>query len=233
MELEELQQEWRRLDQKLDRSLSLQTELVRQVVMPPARRRVRRLAVWPAIDVAFCVFGLILVGTFVSGHGSEWRLLAPAIAVMIGFIALLASSIRQLAAVGRIEWSGPVAEIQAALERLRVAKIRQFKWVMLHSPLLGFCGFLVGAHWLFDWLTEGRVDVLARLDARWVAANYAFGVLFALAGRHVARWLAARWAGRPWWRATLDGVSGESLRAAARDVDHWASLQDDPSRPGG
>ena len=53
MQLEELQQQWQRLDQKLDLSIALQTELVRQAVMQPARRRMNRLSVWPVIDTVF------------------------------------------------------------------------------------------------------------------------------------------------------------------------------------
>jgi len=52
--------------------------------------------------------------------------------------ALLAASIRQLERVAKLDWCGPVAEIQSSLERLRVVKIRQFKWIMLLSPLVGF-----------------------------------------------------------------------------------------------
>ena len=225
MQLEELQQQWQRLDQKLDRSLALETELVRRLVMQPARRRVNRLAVWPAIDLVFCAGGLMLVAAFLGDHWRDSRLAVPAGVVMIGFIALLADSIRQLRRVAELDWCGPVAEIQGSLERLRVAKIRQFGWIILLSPLMGFCGLMVGLQWLFGSLSDGRVDILDKLDPWWVGANYAFGVLFVPSGYFIARILAEKCHRHRWWQALLDGISGKSLKAAALDVERWASLQ--------
>jgi hypothetical protein len=230
MQLEELQQQWQRLDQKLDQSLALQTELVRRVVMQPARRRVNRLAIWPAmIDLVFCVGLLLLGAAFLSDHWRDWHLVAPASVVMIGAMALLVSSIRLLARGAELDWCGPVAEIQSSLERLRVAKIRQFKWIMLLAPLVGFCGLMVGLHWGLEWLSDDRVNDLDKLDSWWIVANYAFGVLFVPLGYLVARVLAKRCHGHRWWQAVLDGIAGNSLKAATLDFDRWASLQQEAS----
>ena len=42
MELEELQRQWQQLDEKLGQSLKLQSEQLRQTVVPPTQRRVQR-----------------------------------------------------------------------------------------------------------------------------------------------------------------------------------------------
>ena len=149
MQLETLQQQWQRLDQKLEQTLALQTELMRQVVMQPARRRLHRLAIWPALDIAFSGCVLLLGITFLSSHGHDWKQVMPAVVVMLGALGLLVSSILQLQQVSQFDWDGPVADIQARLEQLRVMKIQQFKWVILSSPLVGFCAFIVSLHWLF------------------------------------------------------------------------------------
>lgn len=224
MRLEELHEQWQRLDQKLDQSLALQTELARRLVMQPARQRVTRMAVWPAIDIVACVGGLLLCGAFLGGHWRDWRLVAPASVVMLCGIALLISSILQLDRVSRLDWSGPVAEIQGSLERLRSVKIQQFKWIILLSPLLGFCGLMVGLHWLVERLSDHRVNIFDKLDPSWIVGNYIFGVLFVPLGYFVARLLAERCQGYRWWQAVLDDISGRSLKAAALDVGRWASL---------
>ncbi len=110
------------------------------------------------------------------------------------------------------------------IERLRALKIRQFKWIILWSPLVGFCALIVGAHRGVEYLTADRVHILDRLDPGWVAANYAFGVLFVPVGYFVARALATRFHRRSWWQAALDDLSGRSLKSAAREIEHWASL---------
>lgn len=227
MQLEELQQQWQRLDQKLERSLTLETELVRQVVMQPARRRVNRLAIWPAIDVAFCVCGLLVGAAFLSSHWRDIQVMVPAGVVMVGLAALLVDSIRQLERVAELDWCGPVAAIQGSLEKLRIAKIRQFKWIILLSPLMGFCGLMAGLHWLFEWLSGDRVNILDRLDSLWIVSNYALGVLFVPLGHALAGALAKRCQTRRWWQSVLDDISGKSLKKAAMDVERWASLQQD------
>jgi hypothetical protein len=224
MELEQLQLQWNRLDQKLDQSLTLERELVRRVVVQPAQRRVNFLAFWPAVDVAFCAFGLLLGGMFLSDHWRDWRIVVPAGAVMIGLFALLADSVRQLQHVAELDWSGPVAEIQGSLQRLRIARIRQFKWIILLAPLFGFCGLMVALDWLFGSLSGGRVGVHDKLNASWIVANYIFGVLFVPLGYLVAKALAQRYHRRGWWQAVLDDISGKSLKVAAGDIERWASL---------
>lgn len=225
MQLEQLQQQWQRLDQKLDQSLVIQNELVRQVIMQPTRRRLHRLAIWPVIDLVFCVVVVLLAGSFLGSHWPDVRLMMPAGVVMIGAIALMISSIRQLNGVAELDWCGPVAAIQSSLEQLRVMKIQQFKWVILLSPLVGFCGFLVGLQWILGWLSEGRVHLHDKLDPRWIVANYVFGLVFVPLGFLVARVLAQKCHQHPWWQAVLNDVAGNSLKAATRDVERWSNLQ--------
>ena len=224
MQLEELQKQWKQLDQKLDQSLALGNELMRQVVLQPTRRRVHRLAVWPVIDVLFCVVVLVFSMAFLSGHGRDLSQAAPAGVLILGAFALLASSIRQLHLVAELDWGGPVADIQTSLEQLRAMRIRQFKWIILFAPLVGFCGLMVGLHWLFEWLTVDRVKILDQLNA-WIITNYAFGVLFVPLGYFLARVLAKRCHQHRWWQAVLDDISGKSLNTAALDIKRWACLQ--------
>ncbi len=225
MSLEELQEQWQKLDQRLQQSEAVQSDLAHRVVMQPARRRINRLAIWPAVDIVFCI-GMLLLGVmFVSDHSRELSLLLPASVVIAAAVALMMESARQLRHVIELDWCGPVAEIQCGLERLRVSTIRQFKWIMLLAPLVGFSGLLCGLHWLLERLTEGRVEILNELPASWIAANYLFGVAFIPLGHFVARVLAEKCHHHPWWQAVLDGISGTSLKAAILDLKHWASLQ--------
>ena len=140
-------------------------------------------------------------------------------------ILLLGSSIRQLMFIAELDWAGPVAAIQGSFERLRVLKIRQFKWVMLLAPLVGFCGLIVGLYWLANFASNGQANLLDKLDAAWVVGNYIFGVLFVPAG-YFAAGVLAKWCSRhSWWQSVLDGISGTSLKAAAKEVETWANLQ--------
>jgi hypothetical protein len=225
MTLEALQLQWQSLDQKIEQTLTLQRELTKQIIIQPARRRINRLAFWPAIDVAFCAVVLLVLGSFAYDHRQDWRIVLPSLIVAFGMILLLSDSIRQLFRIAELDWTGPVAVIQQSLDGLRVAKIRQFKWVILLSPLVGFCGLLVGLHGLFELLTEGQFLILDKLDAGWIVANYIFGVLFVPAGYILAGLLAKRCERLSWWRSVLDDIAGISLKRVRQDVEHWANLQ--------
>lgn len=226
MQIEELQQQWQRLDQKLDLSLAIQNELMRQVVMQPVRRRMNRLAIWPAIDVAFSLGVLLLCGSFLGSNWQDTRLMIPAVVVMVGALALLINSVVQLNRIASLDLTGPVAEIQKSLEELRGVRIQQFSWVILLSPLVGFCGLIVGLHWVLNWLSEGRVHILDKLDPWWVIGNYLFGLVFVPLGYYLASVLARKCRHHSWWQGVLDGISGKSLQRAAVDVKLWASLSE-------
>jgi hypothetical protein len=226
MELEELQGAWQRLDEKLGRTLELESELLRLAVTRPARRRIHRMAIWPAIDIGACVGVLILTGFFIAAHWNSLALVAPAGVLMIASVMLLIDNVLQLQRVSEIDWDGPVVDIQSSLSKLRIAKIRQFKWLILLCPLVGFCGLVVGLQWLLDWLPEQHF-ILDKLNPWWVAANYAFGVLFIPFGHLVIRLLARQFGTRGWWQSVLDGISGTSMTKARAELERWSSLNDE------
>ena len=225
MQLEELQQQWQRLDEKLERTVKMNRELLRLAVTQPARRRVNRLAFWPALDTAFCAVVLLFAGSFLGKHWNTPSLVGPVSVMMIAAILLLNASIRQLILVSKLDWSGTVVDIQSSLSRLRMAKISQFKWIILLSPLVGFCGLIVGLQWLLDRLPEQHF-IFDKLDPWWAAGNYAFGVLFIPFGHAVIRFLAKRFSGRGWWQRALADISGTNMKKTQEELERWASLDD-------
>ncbi len=225
IQLEELEQRWRELDRKVDATLTLGLETARRLTLHPARRRVHRLAFWPALDASFA--GVVIAGcvAFLSRHASDWRAALPGVVTIAGAGALLVESLLQLALIFELDWASPVAHIQSSLDRLRARRIRQLKWVMLASPLVGFCGLVVAGHALLWWASSGQFSVVDRMSRAWIYTNYAFGVAFLAIGGVIAQRFASRFAERTWWRRFLDSLSGASLARAIADVDHWADLQ--------
>jgi len=195
----------------------LQTRDSRNCTTPASARR----------EGAFWIAGLLIAGLAVSQQWQDWRLMLPASVVAVSFLTLLIDSVRQLEQVSAVDWTGPVAVIQETLERLPVATIRQFKWITLLSPLVGFCGLLVAEKGVLNWVSGGRADLLSKFDRWWIVSNILFGVLFVPAGYFIARKLGQKCHRHRWWQSVLDGISGTSLKAAMQEVDRWASLQTD------
>jgi uncharacterized membrane protein YoaK (UPF0700 family) len=223
MELAELQMQWQQLDEKLDRNWQVDRELLRLTFARSARRSVNRLVVWPVVDIVLSVATILWTGLFLYHHWRNWELVGSAGVVLVGAVTLLLSSAHQLRRLWQIDWDGAVAEIQGALSRLRVEKIRQFKWVILAAPLVGFCGFVVAVQWLLDWLPEAP-SIFSKFNPWWVASNYVFGVLFLMFGPAIVRFCGRKFRSHTWWQRAADDISGRSINQARRELERWKGL---------
>ena len=229
MELEQLQDRWRLVDEKLDRLLESNAAMLRRSGTQGARRRAGWLALGRWVDVGFSLSVALAAGSFLGDHASETRLALPAAVVLAAAVLLLIDNARQLHLLAEVAWDGPVAEIQRAMGRLRLLRIRQFRWIILLAPLVGFCGLMIVLHALFERLTGGRVAILDRLDQSWLVGNLIFGVAVVPIGLAISRAMGRRWEGRPFWTKLLDDVSGRSLAAARRELGPWDEPFDRPS----
>lgn len=225
MQLQELEYLWKRLDEKVDKAIAIESELLRRVVLEPAHRKVNRMAFWPAVDVVIGLAGMAFCATSVGGYWFDSRVLIPASLLFSGFLALMINSILQLSKISELDWSGPVAGIQYALTQLRAAKVREFMWIMLLSPLWSFCGLIVFAQWFSVRVSGDPLMILRKFEPRWIAGNLLFGVVFAVLGAALIYAMSRAWGNRAWWEALLDEISGKTLSAARKDVELWASLQ--------
>lgn len=226
MSIDDLPPQWARLEQQLNRLLALQTEQVRRAALRPVQRRLNVLAVWPLLDLGCGLAVLLGCGAFLGQRPLDVRLALCGLVLLAGVVPLLISSVRWLQLLAGLDWSGPVAEIQESLERIRALRIRQFQGIILGSPLVGFCAFLLGLQWLLDRQAPPAISVFERLPPHWVLANLIFGVLFAWLGRRLARHLAQRFRHSPRWQAILEEISGTTLSSARHDLRQWKATPD-------
>lgn len=225
MELEDLQKQWQQLDSKIEKSLKQNDELFRLAVMQPARRRINRSTFWLSLDVASCIAVLLFTGSFLFDHRDHAALVGISLGVMLAAISLLISTIRQFQMISQIKWSETLINIQSSLSRIRMAKISQFKWIILLSPLAGFCGLIVGLQWLMDRLPEPHF-ILNKVNPAWVVGNIVFGLLFIPAGQLIVKVLAKRFHGTRWWERAIDDLSGTSMKNTRAELNQWVSLNE-------
>ena len=195
--------------------------LLRQIYLQDTRRRINRVALWRVIDLAFGVGVLAVSGACLGDHWPKPALVTAALGLMVAAVLFLVDNVRQLVAVSKVGWTGPIADIQLIVSRLRQARVRQVKWIILLSPLLGLCLVAVVGSLIFG------ANVLESLDPGWVSSSIAFGLLFIPGGILIARACQRRWQGSATWRNLLDGVSGRSLVAAQQELERWADLGDE------
>jgi hypothetical protein len=221
VELEQLQAQWRLLDQKMEQTLAVQAALLQRAHMQTAQRHLTHLAFWPVIDLMFGAFVLVVSGSCLGDHWTSPSLALPAAGLMVAAIVFSIGNLRQLAFVRNFAWDGPIAAIQTTMTRLRRARIQQFKWVILLSPLVWFAAMCVGGAVLFGG------DLVRSADRAWVIGNIVFGIAFIPGGIVLTRVASNRWRERSFWKNVLDGISGRSLVEAQRELDQWSELAND------
>jgi hypothetical protein len=173
MELDDLKTLWKEADQRLgamESALRLSRRLASADSLDRMRSKLRfvHLALW--YEIAFGVLACLMVGSYLFDHLGEIRFALPAAGLHLGAILVLGSAIRQLVALGQIDYAGPVVQIQRRLTELRVLRARTNRWVLLSSPLLWALLIIVVPHGLIG------LDVYRAFGWPWVGGNLAFGI---------------------------------------------------------
>jgi hypothetical protein len=218
MELDDLKAQWNEIDRKLDASIRLNTRVVRESLLGKAESALRRLSFFVTAEMIINVPLLYIFGSFMADHVTEPRFLLPALLLHLFVIAQLGSAIHQLVAVKRIDYGEPIVSIQKTMARLRVQRIRIWKWTLIVAPLLWPPLFIVAVHGLTG------IDPYVVLG-RWIAVNFAFGIAFVALMVWVSKRFGTRISGWPWMRRLMDDIAGRSLSKATRFLDDVAKFE--------
>jgi hypothetical protein len=209
MELDDLKQMWAEQDAKLEKSIRLNTQLLRESGMTRVGKALAPLSWGIAVEGILNVVIVLWLGSFLGDHIGEPRLAAPAALLFVCAIAILNVGIRQWTALRALDYGAPVVDIQKRLATLRVGRIRTTKWILLLSPLLWTPLLIVGFH------TLTGVDPYAFMDGKWLAGNLIFGLVFLVGMLWVSKRYGDRWSRFPAVRRLMDALAGRSLAAAS------------------
>lgn len=206
MELDDLKDLWQQTDRRLDAmepALRLQERLARTGALDRVRSKIRftHLVLW--YELAFGGLVALLAGSYLADHLGEIRFAAPAALLHLGAILTIGLAAWQLAALGRIDYGGPVLDIQRRLAELRAVRARGNRWLLLSSPLLWALLIVVVPHGL------AGLDVYRAFGIAWVGGN----LLFGLAVLAAAAWASRRFPASGLLRALGDDLTGRRLTA--------------------
>jgi hypothetical protein len=208
MELDELKARWIEQDRKLDASLRLNQQLLRESVLTKAGTSLKRLSRGLWFELWMNVAGALLVGSFLGDHFDDPRFCLPAASLQIGIIVLIAAAARQLVAISQIDHGAPIVSIQKRLESLRAERIRTTQWTLILAPLAWTPLFIVAMKGLLN------VDVYVAFGIPWVVANVIFGLLVIVAAVWISRAFADRFNRSPAVQRLLRELGGQNLAAA-------------------
>ena len=208
MDFDELQARWLAYDRKLDDALRLNVRVLRAHTMGRAATRLNPLRWWLTLELLVLAPLAIVLGSFVAGHRSAIRFLAPGTLLLVCAVGLVVAAIRQLAAMRRLDFGQPIVAVQQQLETLRIERIRATAWALVLAPLVWLPIMIV--------LLEGAagVDLYARVSQAWIAANIVLGAAVAA----IAVWASRRFRDRIKGSALLQrlqrDLAGDSINGA-------------------
>lgn len=219
MELDDLKLKWAEYDAKLEKSIRLNTRLLRESSLTRVDAALKPLSRWIVIETLLNVPVVLLLGSFLGDHIGEPRFAVPAALLLACAIAILNVGIRQWVGLRTLDYGAPVLVIQKRLAALRVSRIRTTKWVLLLSPLLWAPLLIVGIKGLVG------VDPYAFLDAKWLAANVLFGLVVLVVMLWISKRYRDRWKQSPGLQRFLDSIAGRSLASATGHLGEIARFE--------
>lgn len=212
MELDELKQHWQTLDQKLDRSLALNLQLLTET-----RTRRTRLRLLPLLPLLLLQPVQLLIGFAVTSYCARFwfvnsdtlPLLVSGLALHAFGIGLIIDAVVRTLLIARINMAAPVVTIQRHLAYLRRWEIRSFKWVWMIVWALFPAMLIVLAQ------AVAGVDLWARWPAgiAWTAVICAAGMMLSYAFDRLTR---------NRWPNLYVGHSIEAAQAALDEIDAFA-----------
>lgn len=209
MELDDLKRLWQEQDARLDIVLKLTRRLVQQPALEKAAARMSRLTLWLWFELVTSLGVVAFLGWFKVAHLLHPGLLIAGSVLQLAAIALVVASIRQLAALSKLDYSAPIVTIQRQVESLRRERLRATQWTLVASPLLWTPVLIVAMKVLWN------VDAIAAFGAAWIAANLAFGAAVIVAAVWASRRYADRMSRSPRLQKLMRDLAGQNLAAAS------------------
>jgi hypothetical protein len=223
LELDELRVKWAEHDRKLDESIRLSRQLLRDRYTRRAEWALWRLAAMLAAGSIFLLPIIVGLGRFIALNWWTPRFSFPAILLDLAAIAALAAWVAQIGMAMTIDYNQPVAEIQKRLEKLRKFRIRYTQAICLAMTLTWTPIFIVVTKGSLGW------DVYRLFDTTWIVGNAAFGFLVLGIGVWTARHFGDRMSNSAFGQRFLRDLAGYNLNAAAGYLATLAEFEKDYS----
>lgn len=165
MELEELQSLWKANDEKLNRTLRLNMQLLREVNLNKAGKKLRALLFFKIIEMAILLFMALYLWDFSITYISTPGFCIPSIALAAFLTAGVISDIRQLAMIVQIQSgnAAPVSQLQKKIERLKLLIVTYTRMSFITLPFYPLI-MIVGAKIFFHidcWVPQHRMFLMA------------------------------------------------------------------------
>ena len=209
---EEMEAAWKAQSAKLDQVNLLLVDQLRGKSVSRVKAPLRSLIVSLWLEIALSATGMLLMGSFLAEHVTQARFVWPAALMDVWFGATLIAAIRQLLTATKINYDEPIAGVQQQLGRLRILRLKTFRWLFLTGQIVWWMPFLITSlKMVFG------VDAYRYLTPGFIMANMLAGLALIPLVLQVLKTFRFA-ANASWYERLADIIAGRSLAEAQRQA---------------
>jgi hypothetical protein len=211
---------WARRNEELGRIVVVDRGAVQALTVNPARTPLGRFAVGLWIELLLAIVPVVWLGNFAAGALRAPIVFSSAVVLDVFAILLLVNVGMQLVTLHSIDYAGPVVMVQAALERLRLLRLRAARGIFAFAVFAWLPLCVVAFAALFG---NGAVPML---DVKWMAVNLLVGVAFIPLAIWLCRLAETHAGSSRAVRVVVATISGSSLNAAFAALERVQTFRD-------
>ena len=203
IDIENLQNTWLKHEEKLQKSINLNLELLKRLNVKSARSKMTSLIWINALTLAFyqVVMWYFVYYTVTSWPAIQFVIAGLILAVWSGIISY--GAIKQLKLILEIDYAGPVTIVQKQLQKVKIAIVHFLRMAFMILPF--YMAFLIVISDIFL-----NVDILKFTDPAWMILQTVILILPAI---WIYRNLSPKNANKKWVNWLLQG-NGSQINEA-------------------
>jgi len=205
MELEEIKNRWNEFDNKLEKSLQLNKQLLNKINLDKAKNKLRTLLIYKLLEMGVLVYVIYyLVNFTIKNIDSPQFSISALILIFFGVMGYI-SDIRQISVIIRLrtDKADDITSKQKNLTTLKLLIVNYVKWALLSIPFFPVWIVLIPKIFL-------NFDIYSSSMNLWWWMNIGLGILFIPFVLWIFRQLSKKNINLFWVKNLLDG-SGWSL----------------------
>ena len=184
MDTDELREIWQGYEERMDKSIKLNVEMLRRMNVGDSRKSLNKFLMAPVVGILIGFIVQVILGGFIYAHWGQPAWVATGGLLWVFALAQVVFGIYQSSVVLHIDYDSSIVGIQRKLGAMKVYRIRyltitRFAYALLWIPVL-----LIAVKMAFG------VDLLEHLDNTWLVINLSIGVACIV----FAVWLSQKYA---------------------------------------
>lgn len=205
MELQELKNIWAEYDRKLDKTLQVNMQLLRQLKLDKVQGKANGLLTLKIFEIAMLLIMLGWLGDFMLKYYRQPQFMISAFVLLV-FVALgIVSVIRQLSIITQLKlgYDDAIAPVQKNIQSLKAVIITTLKYALLLIPCYPFLLIIAGKMIFNVDFTEGtrRAYLLSNVVAAFIFLIPTIWIFIALSRENIKPWAKTLLFGSGWYQA--------------------------------